>query len=1084
MYIHIQQLYFSKQPGLLSTTCRYKELCFSITDCRFLTNSAEHGSGLFLIFLDRTSQNSISIQNCEFIGNGRHHQSLSGGGAHIESYVYDEQLPSGNYIANWQGNRFCENSAHVGGGLFVSSLVYSFGECTGCGIHSTSFTNNTAVYGSALALYSYSQLQSYSKFILSSCVFESNGILHLSNIGLTGLGTVYIYRSNIYFGETASFNSNSGSALVMINSVANFSSSHVIFTNNGATTKGGAIRLLGSSYMQIDQNTEMEFDSNSAYYQGGAIYKQYLEQSSEHWHVNCFIRSGSLLQNPDEWKANFRFTGNTISGKPNAIHTTSVCPCLVKGINGGNPLCWYGWSYDNDSCSDTATVMRHISTGFSQGQTDSTITAVPSWPFSIDVKMQDYFENDIKTNADGYVAVVNDTDQVTAGNLNMITVKGETNETVLLLLEAISDSPAHIKLIVHLQDCPPGFVMIDENCTCPNKTVTYVTCDLSHKTAVIMDNYWMGQIDGAGDYYLTYCPTHLCEKKNSGFHIIPNSPSTLSDSICTAGREGVLCGECKEGFCLSVHSYSYNCINATDINLYSSIATYISTVYLPYGCILVALALFNFKVTDGSLNGLVLFAQMITTTFDLTEHNTIPLSKSSSFFPKTYRFIYGVFNLDFIEKHINKFCFSSQLNILSVLLLDYLLFILPVVSVIAIAVIVETTRRCIRKDKLPKLVNKVLHEGEKGIDCTAYFGGLSKTLGEAVILVLSSIAVLSYTKLSTTSAQLLHVKTLSKYDTSSSNQSRVSVAGQLSSKDSAYIYYQVPAVLGEIYLVIFVLLLLDYPLRIVGCIVQKVHFLNAIYPAQNISHFVDEFQSCFRPKFKFFAGIYYIFRLTTSLIFITGYSSIQGYLILELACISIVLLLVIFRPYKRNSQNFSDVFIFANLAIINALNFYQNSYLQMGMSKNANNLVFAVQYILAMIPVLCFSIVTATKLIKAHKRTNMYVRKIIFKFMHNQNVVQLDRNYNDDRNVGDRSCDSVKDSPTISSLSSRSSQVKEVELRVEEGVRNPNIPVTVIDVDSGKDMGEANTIQTSVSRSEGYYLKTEWNSGRDSYGAI
>ena len=122
------------------------------------------------------------------------------------------------------------------------------------------------------------------------------------------------------------------------------------------------------------------------------------------------------------------------------------------------------------------------------------------------------------------------------------------------------------------------------------------------------------------------------------------------------------------------------------------------------------------------------------------------------------------------------------------------------------------------------------------------------------------------------------------------------------------------------------------------------------------------------------------------------------------------------------------------------------------------------------------------KFFKTHKRSNMYVRKIISKFMRSQSAVQLERNYiliNEDRNLSDGP--GLYESATCSSSSNQSSQAKGGELRVDEGARNPNIPVTVINVDSDKDMGEANTIQTS---SEGYYLKTDWNSGRGSYGAI
>ena len=74
--------------------------------------------------------------------------------------------------------------------------------------------------------------------------------------------------------------------------------------------------------------------------------------------------------------------------------------------------------------------------------------------------------------------------------------------------------------------------------------------------------------------------------------------------------------------------------------------------------------LFHISVTRGALNSFVLFAQLITTTFDITGDGTIPLYSSNS--QKAYQVLYNFWNLDFFISVSHEFCLSPKLNTMTV----------------------------------------------------------------------------------------------------------------------------------------------------------------------------------------------------------------------------------------------------------------------------------------------------------------------------------------------------------------------------------------------------------------------------------
>lgn len=1082
---------------------------FRITGCRFENNSASHGGGLFVSFQDQTGGNNISIQNSSFEGNVcplTDRKRSTGGGIHVENLVSIDYNQQSNYISQWSNNSIENNTAYSGGGVFLTSNNYRFlSRCNNNNGHIlyTKFTSNTAIFGSAIHIHRLQTAirQNYSsELIISNCMFDDNRISYPSSVNSieTGMGSVYSYQNDITFEDSVVFSRNKGSALAMISAIADFSGCRANFTNNSGT-RGGAVALLGTSYIFINNGTTMSFNSNNATYKGGAVYNQYLEQASAMQYANCFIRHTDPHRDPNSWGAKFIFNRNLVldTNRHNAIHSTSILPCGTDE-NSVQPFCWKGWIYDDidyspGMCNEIGKYIISTDANEQSFPIDFSVKAFPGWSFELPLVLKDDLNQSITDNVEAYVTKDSDRRLISVSTKDNVTLKGSSNgQNLKYYFQSMGDRSIQVGLDVNLQNCPPGF--INENnstCTCARSEESEfgnsVVClyDLKPVAAVTMNNNWIGHVDNSSEYFMSYCPTNFCSLRSSKLLILPNNSNDLNSKICGKDRTGVLCGECAHGTCLAVNTWNHACIaDKKHTSVGYSILKYITMVYISFAIVLVTIALFYIKLTSGSLNGFVLFAQLITTTFDLTLYDAIHLGSSSKHLPKIYRFIYGIFSSNFLEKIFGNFCFSTNFNTLSVLALHYLLFILPTGAVIVIIVCVKFSKQFIRKEDSQNAEKSKLR-----IKVESYCYGLTKPPCELFILLFSTICLLSFTKLSNSSSQILSVTRLMSIDGKRTNYERAFFAGQLPSDHSEYRYYKAIAIFFEIFLILFTLLLLDYPLRITEFFIKKVKILSSFYPMNSIHAFVDIFQNCFRTPFKGFAGVYFIFRFAVSIVYVTSYLPMTKYLVQELLCIVMILLLVISKPYKQTSCNYTDIFIFANLAAINALNFFQLDYFQFTRKMKASNTVFTVQFTLAIIPALCLLACLLFRFTRGHHiGIKNRVHRISIRLINDRKMpLQTEAGFFPP--VDDQSSISESETASVNSRQERFKNRKSRETRSrargsvdEDTPCNVDIPVTVVGVcDKENDMGEAATYQTSIS--EGYYLRTEWNSGQGLYGS-
>ena len=170
---------------------------------------------------------------------------------------------------------------------------------------------------------------------------------------------------------------------------------------------------------------------------------------------------------------------------------------------------------------------------------------------------------------------------------------------------------APLLLNVTLLPCPLGFQLRGDppGCDChPVLTVNNVKCQFINGTGY---HIWNGPLwldimnDINSDVHIKlaqYCPFDYC-KSDEKFVNLQND----SNAQCTFNRAGRLCGGCKENYSLAIGSS--HCIQCPDNNNLALLIFFAATGFL----LVVIIGAFNLTVTQGMINGLIFYANIVWT---------------------------------------------------------------------------------------------------------------------------------------------------------------------------------------------------------------------------------------------------------------------------------------------------------------------------------------------------------------------------------------------------------------------------------------------------------------------------------------
>lgn len=973
----------------------------SFLECDFVKNQATWGAGMIIELVDSAIENHVSVISSRFIYNNCYNEDRSkggpGGGIRMASFVYfpmkpDKTLKRNTIAVKW--GTFDKNQAIFGGAISISfhrQPNSHLSQLPQANISGSLFQFNSARLGSAVSVDRdhYFTSGNLGTTYFRGCVYNNNTIVYVDprKPHSVGIGALYVSEIAVVFEDYNIFGRNNGTAVAIVGTTLTFSHYATATFEENRGSDGGALALLGMASIIMGGNTSVNFTNNYASLYGGAIYNSYIGREDLSSSVKCFLQYYDPFCPPTHWLTYFEFTGNRAGKLGQSIFSTTILPCSWSEGNeiasdvAKNVFCWNNvtWVYVNSSCDEEIrTLPRHFDLSHVKHH------IFPGHNFQLNIMARDDLDHNVTMDTI-YTAVV--TNNLTAKvdpkfsfiADNYVGIMGKEEQTVTLELNTARERDWGFHINLTIDKCPPGFtataplyneteygsVSYDVSktvCECIRGKDIYsfagnLLCDKSGLVSKIRNGYWVGIVPSIDNDTLYVGTTNLLYRHSSeDFFPIDTSYERLDYNQCLfLNRAGPLCGECREGFSTAVNSFDYKCVlcnrNDNETNFVGNVFTYLALSYLPYVFVFIAVTYFDIRVMSGPLVGFILYAQMIGSgVVDLTV-NSVPYIDTENV-PRTiqraYRIAYGFFNLNSLSEVINPFCVRENFTALDAISLDYGVALFPLLPIFTVFFMVRFSNfKCCTKRR-----------GIRNVRGALARANVDQVPQRSLLHPLVTFIYLSYTKFTLTSAKLLSTtRVLDKDGNAQSDRYPIYYAGQYYFGQKEYMlpYGLVAISLFIIFALLFPLVFLG-PIDLINWLLDKPRFekLKRFWPTLTVNNFMDAFHGCYKPKQKYFTGLYLVFRSATFLVyaFSSNEISIRSWQLIFLFMLAIAVAYK--KPYQVDLYNYLDLAFLFNLALINFISIYMYTSHAGNAHTSDRILFYSVGVILVWLPMMYF----------------------------------------------------------------------------------------------------------------------------------
>ena len=701
---------------------------------------------------------------------------------------------------------------------------------------------------------------SCARVILQNITLASSGVF--SPLGL--------YDATVLLND-CTFQNNTSSAIAAIRSKIIFKGTNIFSYNSGYI--GGGV-MLNKSFMYLMPHTHVVFENNQAYYRGGAIYIRLVDQ--------CFFKE-VFPNSTDTIKVTFinntaGFAGTSIYGEISChcnhfydifnVSNTENDPSAIASDLEPWGVCLCKETKHQPDCSD-----YRLSIQTYPGQEFSIRLAIVSGPVhTVGVVPGVVIAKMFKGNATLEPSQkFQSTNVLTCTNLhyslNTMFVD-RSNVTLVLGIKPYSQ----VSITVHLMECPIGFSLSPTQGQCQCDSHYDVECNINNNSFFRSANSrtWIGFIDKSsnasskpGVMYHPNCPIGYCSHRDV------NITSNTSDDQCEPHRTGLLCGECEEGYSLTLGDGK--CAQCSNTYLLLILGLALSGLFL-----VVILFALNLTVTEGSINGLIFYANVI------AMNRAVLLSGETSYL---YIFLAWI-NLDIGIST----CLFNGMDAYSEI---WLQFVFPVYLWIIILVIILFYR------KFPYLANKL--------------GGVN------AVKVLATLLLLSYTKLQRTVLTILSFTTL-EYPDGTVRHVWLYDANVEFFKGK-HLYLGIAGILVLVFLILPYSLCLAFFQQLQACsahrLFQWVNKLKSVF---------DSYAGPYKDKYRFWTGLLLVARTLLLILFTTNTEASIDFSSLVVLFASVSLLLANTNgAYKKLPCNFLESFFYLQLVVFAGSLLYVNN---------------------------------------------------------------------------------------------------------------------------------------------------------------
>ena len=738
----------------------------------------------------------------------------------------------------------------------------------GLNITNMSITNCKEKKGSAVHLETGSEV-SLNGITISSAEVDSG----------TGLAAVSVAGTFTFIDCT--FENNSDSAIFAKGSKLTFEGRN-LFRYNKALL-GGAVQLHSSSSVHFEPSTHIHFEKNHADYAGGAIYTDYTASDSR-----CFFSASSGIDHPpvDFIDNTASFAGTSLYGDiQKCCAQTGDCEAFYAIFNITNteadPTAIASDPYQVCFCEEGK---RRPNCSSSNKDYNVFPGQVFSLPLAIVGKGYKTYGSDLIGVVPGAIhAFFASFSKVTVGSSSVsrvgylqyceyfnYSVYGHVNDTAThilhlaaeqsLLTTAIYDE-VMVNLHITLKACPAGFVLgLSGGCECdPILAINNIQCYISNQSFERPKNYWLGFINDSSELVVAFvvnCPIGYCTPD------VLKITRNTSNSQCESNRAGLLCGKCQKGYSLTLaNGKCAKCSN-----------TYLLLLF-PFAVagllLVVVLFALNLTVTEGSINGLIFYANV------LSMSNSIQLSKGGSI---AYALLAWI-NLDLGIAT----CLYDGMDGYSETWLE---FVFPAYLLLIIIAIILFYR------KFPALAHRVC--------------------GENAVKVIATPLLLFYTKLQRTVAIIFSSK---RMEFSNGVNYHVWVFdANVEYFKGKHLYLGIAGIFVLVFVILPYALCLTFFQQLQACSGHRLfQWVNKLKPV------FDAYAGPYKDKYRFWTGMLLLVRTLLIILFTVNYAGSVEINMLIILVVSSALVIAQFNGiYKKWPCNFLEAFFYAQLIVLAA----------------------------------------------------------------------------------------------------------------------------------------------------------------------
>ena len=841
-----------------------------IQSCVFANNKASWGGGFQVEMKDKTENNSLEVRATVFREN---FASFAGGGARLGSLPEKHvQLRINRF--EMTNCSFVSNRARLGGGasLYGATIPRMCTNHTDPVVTQFFFKNdcswigNIGAVGAAVSAFLINRNEDLIgpeipyRVCFENTVFRSNKVVSLHHNLVIGQGTFYSQQVPLIFRGNVQFVSNNQSALVLDGSIVEVIDRLDFLNNTGV--RGGAIAMYGRSRILLHENTSvLKFEGNNCEDKGGALYIQAPGPPLVSFNATgvdnqvCFFGYSKPAKDYDEWNTTVIFKNNSAS-LGTSVFATTLQYCRRPGENRqrNSVLKWKFITFDDLPSNSNTSLLGKVVTEPVNITTDKKEWEVaPGEHFDAFVKLCDEVGNvvsgivNVSIESAQSVKLSNPSRSLflsTEGRITNITLHGENGSNFDVKLNYIGSQLLKKKIRnVTLKNCYDGFYYCNDTsmCKCMSKTNKITAKGISRcengNSVYIKEGYWAGKV--AGKFVTYFCPPGYC---NSPKHSVYKYSE---GHMCIDSRKqnSTLCGQCKHNYTITFGSEL--CFKSC------SYWHLLSMLPIGFGFLLVVVIvmLVDLDFFTGYLNAWLYSYQIM----DL-------LTPDEFRFDPFIEFITAFTNVH-IEIGGRSFCLASGLDDADKLMLMYGI---PVYVLIVVAILTWLVGRYPRWC----FSRKVLRSSPS-----------------APFRAVCTILVFCYTDITRISLLILspaHV----------GSKTVLYFYGNLDFFHKKHIAYGIVAIL---WIVIFVL---PFPL----ILLFRPYLTRGLRPVLNLNRwgpFFDAFQSCFKNQYRWCASFYFLCRLGILLMHTYIPSSSVKRVVLEGACILILVIFAYLRPYKE-----------------------------------------------------------------------------------------------------------------------------------------------------------------------------------------